>query len=282
MNINNNLNNYTAYNMYNLNKKTEKEKTNNNTDAEDSKSTNNNSQVNNQLDIEAINKKNAENMKIVESSLDNYYYSSDDNNEKLKAKKEEEPFNDETEKLKRMIRMMKAIFGENKSLDKLEEFLDDQNKKTKEHLENKPKYNEDGIPYYDPANPTPGIHDSGNGTLGITFPKDNSWKKIVDIPEEILNRMEKAVKSDFIKNAKGMYNTPDTSTDILKNYVFSLAKKGDPNCFSAHFTLSRYVSGYIDALYDELHKQIPNFTYGNFDETILDKFDGTFGMFYGL
>lgn len=185
------------------------------------------------------------------------------------------------EKMKNMIRMMKALFGDSQSFDDIIDLMDKQQKKIEENTTKQPQFNKDGIRIYDPANPVPGlsIHD---GILGLTFPKHNNWQKIIALPDaaHINARMEQAVKVDFINWAKKIETPESAATLTQKDYVFALARKGGETCFSAFWTLDRYRDGYIDALSECLYSHYPNFKQGDyFDPSIFDELKGRFGEF---
>ena len=189
--------------------------------------------------------------------------------------------NQNHEKMKNMIRMMKALFGDSQAFDDIMDLMDEQEKKLEENTTKQPQFNKDGIRIYDPANPVPGlsIHD---GILGLTFPKHNNWQKIIDLPDasNINARMEQAVKVDFINWAKKIETPESAATLTQKDYVFALAKKGGETCFSAFWTLDRYRDGYIDALSECLYSHYPNFKQGDyFDPSIFDELKGRFGEF---
>lgn len=119
------------------------------------------------------------------------------------ASTETKHVNQNHEKMKNMIRMMKALFGDSQSFDDIMDLMDKQQKKIEENTTKQPQFNKDSIRIYAPANPVPclSIHD---GILGLTFPKHNNWQKIITLPnfDSIKDRMEQAVKDDFIKWTK--------------------------------------------------------------------------------
>lgn len=185
------------------------------------------------------------------------------------------------EKMKNMIRMMKALFGDSQSFDDIMNLMDEHEKKIEENTTKQPQFNKDGIRIYDPANPVPGLS-IYDGILGLTLPKHNNWQKIIDLPnfDSIKDRMEQAVKDDFIKWTKKIPVPESATTNLQKDYVFALARKGGETCFSASWTLERLQDGYTDALSECLYSHYPNFKQGDYyDPSIFDELKGRFGEF---